>query len=245
MPAGIRDTEVSRTQITGGGGGKGSISQPDISSFVMWQAYSSDPTHHLAVLDVMTIGSTLQNRIYYGNRQFAFPGRKITCKGTLRYDQNANSAGCDYLVGFANALGNGVVDPRTIDCCVVGIDKPVNAPPGNWTLFTSMAGAVTSVDSGVAIVTGQRYKFTIVMSQGTCGLFINNVHVANSSTNLPVANCGLVWWLHNKPGGASTQDNPIPASAITGTSHQVFITDNVASGVVGYFEYNYLESATP
>ncbi len=223
-----------------------SLPTPDVANFVLWQADpNSAPYSHLYVLEVPNGGSTGSPtltsipadastgtaiavtvnigigtaQIYFG-KAFAFPARKTTCVGTVKFNANNNFSAADYLVGFSNNATLGVANPTTGDSCCIGLSKTSGVSQGNWLLFTSVGGAVTTVDSGIPIVYNQRYKFKIVLNSGIATLFINGVSVAISSTNLPVANCGLIWWLKDNNGGGGSAE-------------------------AGWFEYNYLENATP
>jgi hypothetical protein len=221
---------------------------PDNASFVLWQA---DPTtfpnafNHLYILEnpsASAVGSPIFTTIpadtlagastavtvdithgitqAFWGKQFAVPTRRTVCTGTVKFNANNISADAVYKVGFSNNGAFGTVDPTTIDSCCIGLHKVSGVAQGNWQLFTSVGGSVTTVDSGIPVVYSTRYKFKIVMNSGVVTLFINGVAVAVSSTNLPTANCGLIWWLHDNNGGGGSAE-------------------------AGWFEYNYLENATP
>jgi hypothetical protein len=147
-----------------------------------------------------------------------YPGRRITVKGTLLYSWQDQTSGAKYLVGICDTIGGG--DPLTVGCVMVGLVKPSGALPGNWILFTSNVGIITSVDTQVPIVLGQRYSFQIVMNNGVVTLYINGIPVAGSKTNLPTNPLGINWYLQGIAAAGGTK---------------TFAT----------FEYLYAENSTP
>jgi hypothetical protein len=91
--------------------------------------------------------------------------------------------------GFTNqssVQGSGPVSPLTDDSVTVSI---IETPSGlgNWLLSTSIGGVAYVVDSGVPVVSGQRYTTGFKVTGGVATLYIDGTPVATNS-NIPTAN---------------------------------------------------------
>jgi hypothetical protein len=216
--------------------------QPDKSRFAIWQAASTGfgaGNFRVLVGDLITTGDggatdadnvasatagashtvtvTANQFRSYDGMPFVNPARRTSIKGTVFYSVNAQVADGTYYVGLGQVLGAGV-DPTTADFIGIGVKKVSGNPIGNWQLFTSQAGVVSSTDTGIPIL-NQRYKFEIVLDSGLATLKINGALVAKTQSNLPTAVIGHKWFL---------KDN------------------NIGGGVESaIFEYNYADNVTP
>lgn len=137
-------------------------------------------------------------RIYQG-QYWAYPGRKLTIRGTVRFKTDINAAAGEYYVGMSNTTGG--VSPVTGDMLALGVEKVASVTAGNWILFASNAGTVTRINTGIAIAQDVRYKFEIILNGAAATVSINGTQCGTVTTNLPTAPLGLNWYLHGSAGG--------------------------------------------
>lgn len=172
-----------------------------------------------SVLNSPTMSTIYADKSYY-------PARKTTVKFTICYDQTGNDTHLEHYIGLTDAIT--LEDPfdfvtwGNLSSIFIGFQKAKNVAPGNLFLYTATGGVLTSVDTGVPIVLGKRYKCRLAIANGKVTAVIDGKAVAVSTTNVPqTPPLALGFYVHSSNTGAGTSTGKV------------------------FFEYLYGENATP
>lgn len=175
------------------------LPRPTTARFAMWQASTTSGTW-LATNDTFTSstgpgggsssiaptassGQATQgtNNVNWQGSAWIWPRHTITFLTTANITVTATS---QIYWGMTSAGGGAV--PTTADFIGIGVSS-AGATAGNWLLLTSTGGAISSIDSLVAITQGVRHTLKITVASGVATLYLDGVSIATNAT-LPSAN---------------------------------------------------------
>lgn len=189
------------------------IPRPTTARFALWEASTTSGTW-LATNDTFTSstgpgggsssiaptaagGQATQgtNNVNWLGSRWIWPGRTITFLTTAIVVITATG---QIYWGITSAGGGAV--PTTADFIGVGISS-IGSAAGNWLLLTSTGGAITSIDSGVAVTQSVRHDLKVTVIGGVASLYLDGLLIATNPT-IPTANALSMTLVGKNSGGS-------------------------------------------